>query len=499
MSLIQIMLQAKTAKEEIFAQYQQLIARSATVARHIDDQLRYWQANTATVLDEQNPLKTVAQQLGDWKATITAQGIQRNNLLTALENYQGFCETHGIPMNKKFWDSQLLPPDLPGTDTESTDRDWSIAGKILLKEWQKELDKAKARWELEILGRMRKALLEKLRQTLDLLQQLDQQLEALGLDPGLLLDLSKGQLTAQDIQALQRWLKYLAEDKSVRAICELLGKLRQLELSERTERVKVSLSRSIPLPDINSREEIVGIRLGRDIEHALPGELALLADPETALLFDLKYVESRLMCFDMQDMQNVHEHYQTDEDRQVCEQEKLGPMIICIDTSGSMHGMPETIAKAVTLYMASKAREQKRPCYLINFSTDIESLDLGAGLEMESLINFLRMSFQGGTDLAPALAHALDVMQQDDYRHADLLMVSDFIMAGLPCSLRENIDLQRNHGNRFYSLVVGSAYMSERLKSLFDQEWIFNPRTSQIHELISFHNKMNGQQDAEYL
>lgn len=129
-------------------------------------------------------------------------------------------------------------------------------------------------------------------------------------------------------------------------------------VSERIERAQVRYTQDIELPDINSREEIIGIRLGRDIEHVLPSEMALLADPETSILFDLKYVESRLMCFDMQ--------------------------------------------------------------------------------------------------------------------------------------LRQQIEQQRTHGNRFYSLVVGDCFMTQRLTSLFDHEWVYDPHSSQIHELIGFQRKLEG-------
>lgn len=56
--------------------------------------------------------------------------------------------------------------------------------------------------------------------------------------------------------------------------------------------------------------------MGRDIEH-IAAQLALLADPETSILFDLKYVESRLMCFDMQGIQRVQQHHQKEELRSV--------------------------------------------------------------------------------------------------------------------------------------------------------------------------------------
>jgi uncharacterized protein with von Willebrand factor type A (vWA) domain len=339
---------------------------------------------------------------------------------------------------------------------------------------------------------LRRQFMEELEAFLQLLQQLHQQLDTLGLAPGIFLDLSKGNLSAQEIERFQRWATYLANDPGVRSLCDLLGKLRQLELSERIERTQVRYTSDVELPDINSREEIVGIRLGRDIEHVLPSELALLADPETSILFDLKYVESRLMCFDMRGIQRVQQHHQRVELRSVEEAEKQGPMVICIDTSGSMNGMPETVAKAVVLFIAGQARQQKRACYLINFSTSVETQDLGDDFGMEALIKFLGMSFHGGTDAIPALNHALSVMQNETYQRADLLMVSDFIMADLPGQVCQRIEAQRTNGNRFYSLVVGDCFMTQRLTSLFDQEWVYDPRSSQIHELSGFQKRLVG-------
>lgn len=66
----------------------------------------------------------------------------------------------------------------------------------------------------------------------------------------------------------------------------------------------------------------------------------------------------------------------------------------------------------MVLFIAGKARQQKRACYLINFSTGIETLDLGDDFGMEALIKFLGMSFHGSTDAIPALDHALSVMKE---------------------------------------------------------------------------------------
>ena len=118
------------------------------------------------------------------------------------------------------------------------------------------------------------------------------------------------------------------------------------------------------------------------------------------------------MCFEMEGIQaNYHE---IEEERmiEVEEEEKLGPMIICVDTSRSMQGSPETIAKAVTLFIATRAVSQKRNCLLINFSTSIETLDLSGKIGIAKAIEFLQCSFHGGTDASPAFEYALEMMSK---------------------------------------------------------------------------------------
>ena len=479
------------ANDEIFASYAPILERSDAVASYVAEQLKKWQFSTVANLGADFPFAEVEKKLTTWDAVISAQDVSRENLSAAIEDYFSLCKATGRPANESFWKNQLETNQSDNQTDVDIQADLSVIAHLLHAEWQKTMDMVRGEWELEQLSRLRAQLMAQLTASLEVIQQLHDQLETLGLEPGLLFDLSNGSLSAQDIEQFKRWAEYLAEDEGVRSLCDLLGKIRQIEHSEKIERVQINHAVNVELPDINSREEIIGIRLGSDLEYALPSELALLSDPETSLLFDLKLVESRLMCFDMQGIQLQQEDDEIEEDRQVHEDEKQGPMVICIDTSGSMSGTPETIAKAVALFMSAQAKRQSRHCYLINFSTTIETLDLTGDFGMASLIDFLKMSFHGGTDVAPAIEHALEVMEQDAYEKADLLVISDFIMAGLPDDMLEQIENQRSNGNRFYSLVIGHEYMSRRLKSLFDQEWIYDPASSSIHELIGFQQRMS--------
>ena len=490
-SLDLIDVEAKIALTSLRQSYATLLDSSDSVAGHVAERIRLWQLASAAELKAEFPFALYEQQLSNWKIRIQSPSVSNAELATAVANYVALCRAAKLPDNQSFWRRELAAATAPETVRKRRQTDSTVSARLLRDEWQKALNKARPEWELERISMLRRQFMEELEAFLKLLKQLHQQLEMLGLDPGIFLDLSKGNLSAQEIERFKRWATYLANDSGVRSLCDLLGKLRQLELSERIERAQVRYTQDIELPDINSREEIIGIRLGRDIEHVLPSELALMADPETSILFDLKYVESRLMCFDMQGIQRVQQHHQKEELRSVEEAAKQGPMVICVDTSGSMNGMPETVAKAVALFIAGKARQQKRACYLINFSTGIETLDLGDDFGMEALIKFLGMSFHGGTDAIPALDHALGVMQNETYERADLLMISDFIMASLPGQLFQQIKQQRTRGNRFYSLVVGDCFMTQRLTSLFDHEWVYDPHSSKIHELIGFEQKIS--------
>ena len=210
----------------------------------------------------------------------------------------------------------------------------------------------------------------------------------------------------------------------------------------------------------------------------------LLADEVTSPLFDLKFVEGRLLCFDMAGyVENTHENV-TEIMTEVEEEDAMGPIIICVDTSGSMQGAPETIAKAVTLFMASRAITQKRNCFLINFSTSIEELDLSGQMGIGKAIHFLERSFHGGTDLRPAISHAMEVMESENYRKSDLLILSDFVVSqDMSAAIQERIVAARKLENKFYSLAIGNYVLQADQRDIFDGEWIYDPQMGDIRKM----------------
>lgn len=466
-------------KSTLQNKYHDEFKQHSSLNTQLEERLRDWQHETRLSLLQQKPFELYEQQLARQNQLFQNQETVFEQ--TYLSEYQQFCHQNGLPFDKQFWHNELNRKKQKGKANPKR-----TAWRLMLDQWQKQLDQAQAEWYLQQLNALRQKFLTELEQWLELIKKLGQQLNQLGLEAGLWLDNSLGKLTPQSIEELKRWLNYLANDKAAKEIAELLGKMRQIEQASKIEKVQQTISIQTPVIDVNSREEIIGVRLGKDLEYVLPSELALLSDKETEILFDLKFLESKLMCFELQGLDYREDTTEIMVEQEISEDDKLGPIILCVDTSASMQGTPEHIAKAMALYLGSQAKSQKRSCFVINFSTRIDTFEINEQSGMSDLIGFLRKSFHGGTDVAPALRYALKLLQQERYEKADVLLISDFVMGGLPQDVLDAIQTQREAKNKFNSLVIGNAFMSERLKTHFDHEWIYNPYSKNIQELVQF-------------
>lgn len=450
----------------------------------IQNEVENWGEESKSFLHDNNPYNEFKKELLNAEAELFRGLYSIDSIRDDFDSYLRLDEISKCIKDKHYWEEEI--EGLKYNQEKSDDDKIKLCRTHLQNHWKKRLDIESSRWELDILKQIRESFIEKMQEWLKLIEELTNTFHNLGLDPGYFLDFSEGKISISDIDQIRKWVDYISNNKSLIELCDLLGRLRLAEKSSRQEMIKEELISDTYTPVTNSNEEIVGIRLGRDLEHALPQELALLSDDSTSTLFDLKYFEGRLMCFDMEGLEPKTEEKEVLVG--VLEDEKMGPLIICVDTSGSMNGFPETISKALTLYLSTRAQAQNRDCYLINFSTSIETLDLSNGVSLPDLIKFLKKSFHGGTDVAPAINHAISLMEEENYKNADLLILSDFIMSNLPESTYERILKAKENDNKFYSLSIGNLFLSNRIRDVFDDEWVYNPSTcsiSTIQKMVS--------------
>lgn len=303
-------------------------------------------------------------------------------------------------------------------------------------------------------------------------------------------DLSRSKKNRIDINAIKRYFNTIQNSKALKEIVELLGRLEKQEEESEKQTIKElkSYSYTQVIPTKRYKEEMRGVTLGRDLENLLPQELAMLEDETLELLFDLKYIQNRLFCFEKQGYRSITQEAQEEIEKEIerkkqkKKEKNEGAIIICVDTSGSMSGKPEYIAKALTLYLATKASTQKRACYLINFSTDIETMLLSGRGGMAKLMQFMTMSFGGGTDVAPALQEGLRKMQQDDFKKSDLIVISDGGFDDISQNLTRQMQAQRQKDNKFYLLDI-DGYSSQ--KGVFDKHWVYDATTQGIKGMQS--------------
>jgi uncharacterized protein with von Willebrand factor type A (vWA) domain len=93
------------------------------------------------------------------------------------------------------------------------------------------------------------------------------------------------------------------------------------------------------------------------------------------------------------------------------------------------------------------------------------------------------MSFHGGTDAAPALIEAINMLQTKDYKEADVLMISDFVMFELREDIVKKIRQEQSKDTRFHSLTI-SKQANPEIVYRFDNNWQYNPEQREVMKVI---------------
>ncbi len=289
-------------------------------------------------------------------------------------------------------------------------------------------------------------------------------------------DMSRDLWQQTSFDVIQKYDELLKNEKSIQELADLLGKMREAEIEIEEEAFEKTIIRQEWVVDEFLKSEITGIHESDDLSNILSSEIALLSDEASESLFLKKYVDKSLITFSYED-KRLHQSkdYKTEIFQKVRQKEK-GPFIVCVDTSESMMGRPEQIAKVLCLSILKMAAKENRKAYLINFSIGIETLDLfDIASNLDGIAKFLNMSFYGGTDISLPLYEAFRQLKTNDYKDADILVISDFIMYKVDDDvLREVRFHQQNKNTQFHSLTL-SKEPNPYILNFFDTNWAYDP------------------------
>ena len=137
-----------------------------------------------------------------------------------------------------------------------------------------------------------------------------------------------------------------------------------------------------------------------------------------------------------------------------------------------MQGERERLAKSAILAISMLTEKTRRKCYVINFSDEAVGLAIGdMSRDLPKLADFLAKSFGGGSDLEPALNEAYRIIQGNDYKDSDIVMISDFEMPPMTWGMSEiKVKQMKAKKTSFFGLVFGNKPEVEYL-NLCDKYW----------------------------
>ena len=187
------------------------------------------------------------------------------------------------------------------------------------------------------------------------------------------------------------------------------GRMRRLaELAGRM----VRLARALRVEKERGPQEVTGVCLGDDLSQILPNDLALLVDDDTEDLFWSKYIDAGLMQFE----------------REAPEPKGKGPIVFCVDSSGSMEGSEELWSKAVLLGLADVARREGRALAVCHFGGRVmrstESVDPKSAEALLREVDYFASDY--GTEFEPPLRWAADLIEtRSEMSAADVVFLTD--------------------------------------------------------------------------
>lgn len=300
-------------------------------------------------------------------------------------------------------------------------------------------------------------------------------------------DLSKGILKHVGWSKVEEMNKLLKSLPQIAAIAKALGRAKSSDKEVGPEeRIMAKVSRVreelqwVEAP--HARTHTDGIHKSDDIPRMLPMEGSLYSHPVFRKLWKAKLIERTLACYQIKgiDKRSIFSEEWVEEEQVVRKKLERGPIIVCLDTSGSMHGVPETVAKAITLEAMRLAHAEGRDCLLYAFSGmgDVTEHDLDlspAGIE--SLCAFLCMSFHGGTDISGPIRVATRKLDGAKWKRADIIMVSDGEF-DVPGETQQTLEeARKKHGLRVHGLLVSNGYHGSygmsSMRSLCDPVHVF--------------------------
>lgn len=245
-----------------------------------------------------------------------------------------------------------------------------------------------------------------------------------------------------------RFAEELMRNPNVKAILKIAGRMLEAAAQKRRSRDALGMG------------ELAGVTMGDEIARILPSEMQKLASPALRPLFHLQYLEKTLLEYEMKGKA----------------EETRGPLVLCIDVSGSMRGAREFWAKGLVLAFMKLARQDKRHLRIIHFASEVvdtADIDPKAPRFEDVLHEIAALYNGGGTSFFPPLRSALEALERkENMKKADVIFLTDGESDALPARFHKRLrDRKEELGFTIYGILlqVHSPYARALLDSFCDR------------------------------
>ena len=241
-------------------------------------------------------------------------------------------------------------------------------------------------------------------------------------------------------------------------LADLIGKLKDSAMRDQKHKSKMGAT------------AIKTVTTGNKVEGILPSEKLKLGHETTKKDFYRKYNQKELL---------VYEYENTNK-------KNKGPMIVCVDTSGSMDETREKWSKAMAVALLEVAQTQKRNFACILFDTKIQGVYIIEKGEMDpnKVVDIAENFSGGGTDFVAPLNKALDIIKDNKFKGADIVFITDGD-CGIPDDFVKKFNRTKEEKDfQCMSVLIdfGGGSRSKKTLELFSDDVL---QVSKIAELTS--------------
>lgn len=227
----------------------------------------------------------------------------------------------------------------------------------------------------------------------------------------------------------------IRNNEKLKKIAEMLGKFKKLQNSQKSKKIS------------NNINNLQKTKLSNEINHALPNEVVKMFDEDSELLFFNNLVNHSLETFEYEpDIEEIG-----------------GPVIVCIDESGSMGGVRDVWSKACILSIVHQAKAENRSVYVIHFSNLNHAKSLKVSkflknkdLDINELVSMAEHFYGGGTNFDQPIERMLECFENEkEFSKADGLFITDG-----ECAVSKNIlnklnDFKKSNNFSIYGILIG--------------------------------------------